>query len=60
MCRAEGEGSLLPCIKTNSSSLPFKTVVALNNWIATVLRVPIAKVKDSDKNVLWGKVGFAA
>ena len=60
LCRAEGKGSLLSCIKTNVSILPFKTVMALNNWIATVPRVTIAKVKDSDKSMLWSKVGIAA
>lgn len=60
LCRTEGKGSLLSYIKSNVSILPFKTVTSLNNWIATMPRVTIAKVKDSDKNVLWSKVGIAA
>lgn len=56
LCRAEENGSLLSCIKTNVSSLPFKTVMASNNWIATMPQVTIVKVKDFDKNMLWSKV----
>lgn len=60
LCRAEGKGSLLSRIKANVSILPFKTVMALNNWVATMPRVTIAKVKDSDKNMLWTEVEIAA
>lgn len=60
LCRAEGKGSILFCINSNVSILPFKAVVALNNWIATMSRVPIAKVEDPDKNILCSKVGIAA
>lgn len=60
LCRAEGRESTLSCVKTNVSILPFKTVMALSNWIATVPRVIVAKVKDSDKNMLWSKMGIAA
>lgn len=60
LCRTKGKGSLLFCIKSNVSILPFKAVMALSNWVATMSRVPRAKVEDSDKNMLWSKVGIAA
>lgn len=51
---------VLSSITASISSLPFKTAVALNKWFATMPTVIVAKFKDSDKNVLWGKAGIAA